>query len=436
MLQSLAFTILAATSTNNQTLYNAQLLVLLLVITLAVALISQPLRLPYTLVLVVVGLAIGFSPLLPDLHLEPDIVLFLFLPILLFEGAWNVDVKYLRADWLPIILLAIPGLLLSLFVVAALLQWGIGLSWLLALLLGAIISPTDPVAVIALLRQLGLPDRLRTIIEGESLFNDGVGAAAFELVLGFLLISLSPAAHEATPSIFSTILQAFWLMLGGLIIGVGVGLIVARLLRAVDNHLVETTITVCVAYGVYLLAVMVQTSGLLAVVGAGLVLGSYGQRVGLSKRARQATKEVWGFLSYLINSLIFLLLGVQIGESHVLQALPGVGLALVGVIIGRALMIYLLLPLQNAIARRVNRHEQPKSSFFPRPLPLPSHWHPIFLLSGLRGALSIALVLSLPAKLPKRDLLEVIVYGVVLVTLLGQGVGLRLLLPHWKAKHE
>jgi CPA1 family monovalent cation:H+ antiporter len=225
-------------------------------------------------------------------------------------------------------------------------------------------------------------------------------------------------------------------MLGGLIIGIGIGLIVARLLRAVDNHLVETTITVCVAYGVYLLAVLLQTSGLLAVVGAGLVLGSYGQRVGLSDRARQASQEVWEFLSYLVNSLLFLLLGIQIGESNLLPALTGIGLALIGVIIGRALMIYLLLPLQDVVAHRVNKHKPIQKPFFSWPLPLPLHWRPIFLLSGLRGALSIALVLSLPSTLPNRNLLEVIVYGVVLITLLGQGVGLRVLLPRWKAKHE
>ncbi len=434
MYQSLLFFVSATASTSNQTLHDAQLLILLLVITLMVALISRPLRLPYTLVLVVVGLIIGFSPLLPELRLDPNVVLFLFLPILLFEGAWNVDTKQLRANWLPVFLLAVPGLLLSLLVIAALLHWSVGLSWLLALLLGAIISPTDPVAVIALLRQLGLPDRLRTIIEGESLFNDGVGAAVFELVLGFLLASLRLNSGEHSSPLWLNSLEVLWLMLGGLTIGAGIGLIVARLLREVDDHLVETTATVCVAYGVYLLAVTLQTSGLLAVVGAGLVMGSYGQRTGLSDRARQAAQEVWDFLSYLANSLIFLLLGIQIGESHLLQILTSVGLALVGVITGRALMVYTLLPLHDAIAHRINsRHSDGvSSSFFARPLPLPTHWRPIILLSGLRGALSIALVLSLPIALPGRKLLEVMVYGVVLVTLLGQGIGLRVLLPHWK----
>jgi CPA1 family monovalent cation:H+ antiporter len=161
----------------DQTQQNVQLFVLLLVITLAVALISRPLRLPYTLVLVVVGLLIGVSPLLPNLHLNPEVVLFLFLPALLFEGAWNVDVKQLTANWLSVFLLAVAGLLLSVLVVAVLVHWSLGLPWFLVLLLGAMISPTDPIAVLALLRQLGLSDRLRTIVEGESLFNDGVGAA-------------------------------------------------------------------------------------------------------------------------------------------------------------------------------------------------------------------------------------------------------------------
>lgn len=286
MHQSVFTTLMGLLAMGDETQQNVQLLLFLLLITLAVALISRPLRLPYTLVLVVVGLVIGVSPLLPNLHLNPNVVLFLFLPALLFEGAWNMDVKQLLANWLPVLVLAVPGLLCSVLVVAALLHWTLGLSWLLVLLLGAMISPTDPIAVIALFRQMDLSDRLRTIIEGESLFNDGVGAAIFELVLGLLAISLDGkrgAVQEPTFWMFA--LQVLWLMLGGLALGVGVGILVVRLLRFVDDHLIEMTVTVCVAYGVYLLGVVLHTSGLLAVVGAGLVLGSYGRRVGLSERA-------------------------------------------------------------------------------------------------------------------------------------------------------
>nr|MBA2393457.1 cation:proton antiporter [Ktedonobacteraceae bacterium] len=418
MQHSFLLSIVSFILAGDETQQDVQLLVLLFVITLAVALISQPLRLPYTLVLVVVGLIIGVSPLLPHLRLNPNVVLFLFLPALLFEGAWNVDMKQLTANWLAVLLLAVPGLLLSVLIVAALLHWTLGLPWVLVLLLGAMISPTDPIAVLALLRQMGLSDRLRTIVEGESLFNDGVGAAIFELVLGVLLVSLGGSEATHAPSWWMSVLEVLWLLLGGLALGISVGIVVSRLLRLVDDHLIEMTITVCVAYGVYLLGVLLHTSGLLAVVGAGLIMGSYGRRTGLSDRARQASHDVWEFLGYLANSLLFLFLGIQIGESSLLQAFAGIGLALIGVIIGRAAMIYTLLPLHDAIARRMAQRTTTKtSSLFSRPDPLPRRWRPILLLSGLRGALSVALVLSLPTTLPERKLLEGIVYGVVLVTL-------------------
>jgi len=410
-----------------------QLLVLLLLVTLVVALISRPLRLPYTLVLVIVGLCIGFSPLLPDLRLNPNVVLFLFLPALLFEGAWNVDMKLLLENWLPVFFLAMPGLFFSVLAVAILLHWGLGLSWLLVLLLGAIISPTDPIAVLILLRQLDLSDRLRTIVEGESLLNDGVGAAFFELILGLLLLSLGGTGASQPVSFWADALEILWLLFGGLALGSIVGILTARLLRFVDDYLVEMTVTIGVAYGVYLLGTILNTSGLLAVVAAGLVLGSYGRQKGMSERTQQVTQDIWEFFGYLANSFLFLLLGVQIGESHLLQALAGIGLAILGVVIGRAAMIYTLLPLQDALARLVQRKTRLVRRSFLAPLaPLPPRWRPIFLFSGLRGALSIALVLSLPSTLPEREFLQDIVYGVVLVTLLGQGIGLRVLLPQWK----
>jgi CPA1 family monovalent cation:H+ antiporter len=422
--------LLALQDTTQQTI---EVLVILLLIALIVALISRRLQLPYTLALVIVGLAIGFSPLLPTVKLDPNVILFLFLPALLFEGAWNVEIELLIANWLPILLLAVPGLLLSLIIVAAILHWSLGFSWLLALLVGAMISPTDPIAVLALMRQMRLSDRLRIIVEGESLFNDGIGASAFELVLGFLVAASSTAVavHESSPGL--VILEALWLIFGGPIIGLIVGLVMARFLSRVEDHLIEITTTLIIAYGVYLLGTILQTSGLLAVVCAGLVIGSYGRQTGLSERALAAASDVWEFIGYITNSLLFLLLGVQIGKSDIIQALPGIGWALLGVIIGRAAMIYVFLPLHDALATRLNNKQAFKPArFLPRPIPLPGRWRPIILLSGLRGALSIALVLSLPITLPRLGLLDGIVYGVVLVTLLGQGIGLRILLPIWR----
>ncbi len=415
-------------------LEQAETVVILLAVTLIVALTSRRLRLPFTLLLVLVGLAIGILPIFIEVHLDPNVVLFLFLPALLFEGAWNVEIEHLMADWLPVVLLAVPGLILSLALVALVMHWGIGLPWLLALLLGAMVSPTDPVAVISLLRQLGMADRLRTIVEGESLFNDGVGTAAFQLILLLLLASLGQTAANSDTSALMIILNALWLMFGGLALGLAVGWLFARFLRLVDERLIEITVTFSIAYGVYILGEVIHTSGLLAVVGAGLVMGSYGRRTGMSEHTQVGADAVWEFIAYLANSFLFLLVGIEIGETKLTNSFPSILWALGGVIAGRLLMIYVLIPLHDFVARKLEdraHRKQESRRFLPLPQPIPSSWRPLLVLSGLRGALSIALVLSLPTALAQRNLLVDTVFGVVLVTLLGQGLGLRVLLPHW-----
>jgi CPA1 family monovalent cation:H+ antiporter len=346
--------------------------------------------------------------------------------LLLFEGAWSMRLAYLVAEWAPVALLALPGLLISIGVTALVVRVGIGLTWPVALLLGAMISPTDPVAVLALLRQFGLPERLRALIEGESLFNDGLGTAAF-----IALLALAVAAESGTAanvSLWSIGLGTLWLMLGGVAIGMTLGLLAALALRALDDYLIETTATICVAYGAYVLADLAHASGLLAVIFAGFVIGNYGRRTAMSARTRAVTEDVWEVAGYLANSLLFLLLGVQIGAHGLLPALAGIAWAVLGVLVGRAAMIYLLLPLYNLLTRR-----WPSRGRLAR-RQVPRAWRPLLLFSGLRGALSLALVLSLPATLAERDLLESIVYGVVLVTLLGQGIGLRIVLPLWAAR--
>lgn len=410
---------------------NEARLVLLIIVALGVALIARKLRFPYTLALVLAGLALGITHLMPDVSLDPEIVLFIFIPALLFEGAWTIDVAALRRNWLIVLLLAAPGLLLSLIIVALFLRFGSGLSWSLAFLLGAIVSPSDPIAVVALFRQLGMSERLRTIVEGESLFNDGVGAAAYTIVLAVLLTRLGQ--NNQLPATAAEIgLRTVWLFIGGPLIGIVVGLAVSRFERLVDDHLIETTLTLGVAYGVYLLGDFLRTSGLLAVVTTGIIMGSYGRAHAMSERTRAVADDVWEFIGYVANSLLFLVLGVQIGATPYLGGLEYVIWGVAGVIVGRAIMIYGVVTLYNAIARwyaanRTSRRKSRRSNV----LPVPSHWRPLLLLSGLRGALSLALVLSLPLDVPKLSLLQLITYGVVLVTLVGQGIGMRFLLPRW-----
>jgi Na+:H+ antiporter len=420
-----------------------QLLILLLVVTLIVALLARLIRVPYTLLLVIVGflvgIGIGLFPFLPHEHLDPDVVLYIFIPALLFEGAWNAELDRLEAEWLPIILLVIPGVVLSILVVAVALHPGIGLEWLLALLVGAIIAPTDPVAVIALFEQLGVPDRLRILVEGESIFNDGTGGAAYELLLAVLLPTLGLAEVAGEPSFHTTsalliIAEVLWLIFGGFLLVLGIGWLVSHVLRRIDDRLVVITITIAVAYGMYLLGSALSTSGLLAVVGAGLVMGSYGRKHAMSPRTIEAADDVWEFIDYLANSLLFLLLGFELSLTNLVQSFPGIFFGVLGALIGRVLMIYIFIPLQDVLARWWAHRTSRRSSKLSRPRPIPPVWRPVMVLSGLRGALSLALVLSLPETLAQRNLLTDIVYGVILVTLLGQGLTLRFLLPRWKDK--
>ncbi len=439
-----------------------ELVVGLLALSVVVSFVSLRLRVPFTLALVVAGLVIGVAGLLPGIGVDPDLILFLFLPALLFEGAWSLDLRALAADWLPVFLFAVPGLLLTVAIVGGVLHFALALPWLFALLLGAVLAPTDPVAVLALFRQLHMPQRLRVILEGESLFNDGVGAAVFEIVLGLLLAALGLPAQEfglaVTGNGWLLALEALWLFVGGLGLGLVVGWLVDRLLSLVDNFLFETALTFTVAYGVYLVAALLHTSGILAVVAAGLVLGNVGQHAGMSARTREAASDIWQFTGYLANSFLFLLLGLQLSAANLLPALPAIGWAVVGVVGGRALMIFLSLRLYDRLARWLAAPSMPivatptqaKARAEPRMrsmrrrvvqrlrahwrgalIAFPRLWRPLVLFSGLRGALSIALVLSLPAVFPLRSQLEAIVYGVVLVTLVGQGALLRLVLPHW-----
>jgi len=432
--------LLSSGTSSSSLVDQVQILILLLIVTLIVALLSRRLRVPYTLLLVIVGLVVGLLPFLPNEHLDPNLILYVFIPALLFEGAWNAEIDRLKADWLPIVLLAIPGLVLSLLIVAAALYWGgIGLSWLLALLVAAIVSPTDPVAVIALFEQLGVPDRLKNLVEGESIFNDGTGSAAYEMVLAVLLPTLGLAEESGNPTFVNApalgiAVEVLWLIFGGLLLGFGVGWVASRLLRRVDDRLVVITITVAVAYGMYLLGTALHTSGLLAVVGAGLVMGSYGRKYAMSPRTIEAADDVWEFIDYLANSLLFLLLGFELASTNLVQSFPGIFFGVLGAIIGRVLMIYVFIPLHDVLARWWSHRTTGRSTRLPPPRPVPSAWRPVMVLSGLRGALSLALVLGLPTELEQRNLVTDIVYGIILVTLLGQGLTLRVLLPRWKEK--
>ncbi|MBX5450072.1 cation:proton antiporter [Thermogemmatispora sp.] len=410
-------------------------LVLFLLVALATILVARWMAIPYTLGLVIVGLLLSMFHLLPPWQLDPELVLFVFLPALLFEGAWSLNWQLLKREWRSIFFLAGPGLLLSLCLIAALLHWLEGLDWGNAFLLAAILSPTDPVAVLSLFRQLHLDERLAVIIEGESLFNDGVAGALYQVFLAIVLLASSPSAGSDGPaSALPVPLMGLLLLLlqggGAALLGLLGGWLLCQVLRHIDDALSEVSITIIAAYGLYLLADRLHLSAIITVIVAGLLVGNYGRQFGMSASTRAAVDTFWSVVAFIANALLFLLVGVQLNPLA-LPSLPGgtvpslvnAALAIGVVLLARLLLVLLLATrLWLTIPGRQGK--------------LPLAWQLVIFWGGLRGALSLALALALPLALPQRPLILASTGAVVLFTLLVQGLSMRWLLLRLPSLHD
>ncbi|MBD1852788.1 Na+/H+ antiporter [Leptolyngbya sp. ST-U4] len=361
-------------------------------------------RIPYTLLLVIVGLGLAFVDVrLVDL--SPALILSIFLPPLLFEAAWNIRWPKLKEQALPICLFAVLGVVIAIVGIALGLNWFAGVSLTTALLLGASLSATDPVSVIALFRELGVGSRLSIVMEGESLFNDGIAVVAFSFLVALPL-------GTADLSVQSAVLQFMRVMgigiAGGSLIGFGISYLTQRF----DLPLVEQSLTLVSAYGTYLIVDDLGGSGVIGVVTTGLILGNFGSRIGMNPRTRIIVSEFWEFLAFFVNSIVFLLIGDQIRFDILGQNLGTIVITLVAMIVTRAISIYGLSAISN-------RFTQSK-------IMLPEQT--VLLWGGLRGSVSIALALSVPVILPAREEIIATVFGVVLFTLLVQGLTVQPLL--------
>jgi CPA1 family monovalent cation:H+ antiporter len=379
----------------------------LLLIISAVGIATRSLRIPYPIALVIAGLGLGVLlrnplPFVGDLglgavHLTPHLILVLFLPALLFEATLHIEAATLRKTLLPIALLAIPGVLLTAAIVGALVHWGVGFDWSTALLFGAIVAATDPIAVLAIFKRLGVPHDLEVLVEGESLFNDGTAVVLSRILLGIVLVG--------TFSVADGILNFVVVVGGGLLIGLATGALLSRLTARIDDHLIEITLTTILTYGTFIVAEALEVSGVIAVVAAGLVLSNVGARRGMSPTTRLALLTFWEYVAFLLNSAIFLLIGLEVNLGNLIGDLLPTTVAIGAVLLARAVVVYglglIVLPL---------------------PPVLPRRWLHIMFWAGLRGAVSLAVVLSLPFDLPARPLLLNLTFGVVLFTLLVQGL--------------
>lgn len=372
----------------------------LLLVVAVVASLARPARIPYEIALVVTGLALAIVPWTPSVTVTPAVILTVFLPVLLFHGAYNLPLADLRANLVPVTVLALPGVVIGAALVGGALRL-VGLSWTSALLLGAIIAATDPVSVLAIFGQLGTPQRLTTIVSGESLLNDGTALVLFGVAL--------EAAQGAQVTIAQGVREVAVAVILSPALGAAVGLIGAQVLRRIDDALQETTITLIMAYGGYLLADRLGLSGALETVTAGLLLGTRGESV-MSETTRRQARATWEFLNFVANSLVFLLTGLALRQSGLL---PGSG-------IDSRVWIALPVAIVAAVAARVLVVRLTR--LVTAGTPLPASWDAVLVWAGMRGAVSLAAALSLPPDLPDRQLLQALTFGVVLFTLVVQGL--------------
>lgn len=378
------------------------IIVVLMLVATVVAILIRRVRLPYTVSLVLVGLLIAaWRPV--TVAVTPELILAIFVPPLVFEAAFHLDFHLLRSTLASIVFLAVPGVIVTAILVGGVVALGAGLPVGPAIVFGALISATDPVAVVSLFRALGVPERLGVAVEGESLFNDGTAIVVFHIAL----IAAISGEFRFVDSLF----RFLEVSIGGVVIGLALGWLVARLMARIDDRLIETTLTTLLAYGAYLAAERLQVSGVLSVVAAGMYSGNVGLR-GASPTTRIMLFSLWEFLAFLSNSLIFLLIGLNVHISELVANAKPIAVAVAAVLMSRAVVVYGLSWMAD-VAFRGTR--------------IPFQWRHILFWGGLRGAISLALALSLPLTLTARGTLQVMTFGVLLFTLLAQGTTIQFL---------
>ncbi len=386
----------------------------LLILAMIVAGLRRQLLLPYTVLLVLLGMLVDqVSPYfavaeqVSKFHITTEIVFFLFLPALIFESALSLDARALLMNIIPILVLAIPGMLVSTFLVGTGVWYSLQIHFMSALLFGALISATDPVAVIELFKELGAPRRLTVLVEGESLMNDATAIVLFNLLLA-LIVKGEFSAAAANDAVF----DFFRVFVGGILVGAMIGMLLGELMSKLHsvNPSILIVLSLTAAYASFIVAEHeFQVSGVMSVLTAAICLNIFG----VNRLTLEATKNIhatWDFIVLICNSLLFILIGLSVEPVTLFAYWQPVLTVVAAVFIARAVSVYLFVPLTT------RGFALPKVSL--------GDQH-IMWWGGLKGGLAIAIVMTIPESMPERGWLIELTLGVVLISLLVSGSTLR-----------
>ncbi|MDX8403243.1 MAG: sodium:proton antiporter [Mariprofundaceae bacterium] len=388
------------------------IVVCLLAVAVMAAAICRRVPVPFTALLVMLGLFLGWldqrwMPLEPlqTFHLSPELVLFVFLPALIFESGFNLDGRQLLKEIVPVFTLAVPALLLSASLIGIGLWWLLDMSLVYALLFGALISATDPIAVVALFKELGAPLRLNVLVEGESLLNDATALVVFKVLLGVTLVGTVGWQHVVAGGV--EFIRVFF---GGAAVGLMIGMLLSEAMRFMHSRSAVFTLTIVMAYGGFIVSEhMLHMSGVMTVVVAAICLGAWG-RSRMSQEVAETARDIWEFIAYICNALLFLLVGLSVEPGLLIQHGWAITVAILLVLIVRAVTVHSTVPL---VVRWFH---------------LPKIGNPerqIMWWGGLKGSLAIAMALSIPVDVPGREMLLAMTVGVVVFTLLVNASTIR-----------
>ncbi len=378
--------------------------VVLFAIATAVAIAARKIRVPYTVALVGAGLVLGGTDAFEAPHLTKELLFAVVLPGLLFEAAFHLELKKFLNNKIAIHALAMPGVVAAIGLTALILTPAADaldgtsdFTLMHGLVFGALIAATDPIAVVGLFKSLGAPKRLAVLVEGESLLNDGTAVVLFTIIIAM--------AGGAELTFAGAALQFAKVVGLGALIGLGFGFAASQVIHRVDDPMIEITVTTIAAYGSFAVAEQFHYSGVIATVIAGMLCGNFAARTGMTPSTRIAVVSFWEYLAFALNSVIFLLIGFEVEVESLLATWKAIVVAFMAVVMGRALVI-------TSVTGLLRRSKEK----------IPWSWATVLTWGGLKGGLSMVLVLSIPVDFPHRTLLVNMTFGVVVLSIMLQGL--------------